>query len=417
MTSKNQAGLDLRKKGWAVTFAGLGVNLALGVLYSWGVFASALRTQGWSATESQIPYIIASFVFAVIMIPGGRFQDKYGPKPVIFSAAFLTAIGFVMSGFFMSVIGLSIFFGIIFGSAMGLGYSAATPAAIKWFNPKKRGLISGIVVSGFGLAGIYIAPLTTYLIANFGLINTFFILGIFFGIAIFLFNLVIDNPPIEYETSISKDENEKESSFKNYTWREMITTPQFYSLWIAFCFGTFAGLMVLGQLSNIAQEQIGITATSATTFIMLYAVFNWFGRIACGYISDIIGRKITLVSILLVQFVCFVFFARFTTFFSFGLGTSLVAFSFGGMLTLFPASTADYFGVKNLGLNYGLVFTAWGAGGVFGPLVGGLVRDLTGTYSISYTVSAILCLIGAITIFVTPKLKKKINPVPIKEEI
>ncbi|MDD4363405.1 MAG: OFA family MFS transporter [Atribacterota bacterium] len=397
------------KRGWMVTFAGLGVNLALGVLYSWGVFASALRTEGWSATESQIPYMIACAVFAIIMVPGGHLQDNFGPKKVIFISATLTGIAFILSGFFMTVIGLSIFFGIVFGTAMGFGYAAVTPAAIKWFGPHKRGLISGIVVSGYGLAGIYIAPLTTYLIEHFGLGSTFFIIGICFAIAIFLFNLIIDNPPADYHLFLSRQNIpiQKIKNMKNYTWKEMINTPQFYMLWSMFCFGTFAGLLILGQLSNIAQEQTGITAHTATSFVMIYAVFNWFGRLACGLISDKAGRKSTFFLIFLIQFICFVFFARFVTLLSFSIGTALVAFSFGGMLTLFPSTTADYFGVKNLGLNYGLVFTAWGAGGVFGPLLGGLARDLTGTYNVSYLVSAVLCLMGATISLLMPAIQRK----------
>ena len=397
------------KKGWLVTFAGLGVNLALGILYSWGVFAAALRNIGWSATESQIPYIIACAVFALIMVPSGRLQDIHGPKFVIFIASVLTGIGFILSGFFMTVAGLSVFFGVVFGTAMGFGYAAATPAAIKWFGPHKRGLISGIVVSGFGLAGIYVAPLTEFLIESRGLENTFFILGVSFAIAIFLFNLIIDNPPPDHQVFVSQQRHKtiKIKNMVNYTWQEMIRTPQFYMLWLMFCFGTFAGLLILGQLSNIAQEQIGVTAGIATGFIMIYAVFNWFGRIACGIISDKIGRKSSFCLIFLIQFICFILFNSFRTIFTFSIGTALVAFSFGGMLTLFPSTTADYFGIKNLGLNYGLVFTAWGAAGVFGPLLGGLVRDLTGTYSVSYTVSGILCFIGAVISFLLPDIKEK----------
>jgi MFS transporter, OFA family, oxalate/formate antiporter len=397
------------RKGWIVTFAGLGVNLALGILYSWGVFAAALRAIGWSATESQIPYIIACAVFALIMVPGGHLQDQYGPKIVIFVASILTGIGFILSGFFMTVTGLSIFFGIIFGTAMGFGYAAATPAAIKWFGAHKRGLISGIVVSGFGLAGIYIAPLTTFLIANHGLEATFFILGISFAIAIFLFNLMIDNPPDNHQVFVSNQSHKtiKIKNMVNYEWREMIRTPQFYMLWLMFCFGTFSGLLILGQLSNIAQEQIGISVNSATMFIMIYAVFNWFGRIACGHISDKIGRKATLFLTFFIRFICFIFFVKFTAVLSFSIGTALVAFTFGGMLTLFPSITADYFGIKNLGLNYGLVFTAWGAGGIIGPLLGGIVRDLTGTYGFSYTVSAIFSLVGVFLSILMPAIKEK----------
>lgn len=389
----------MNKRGWAVTFAGLGVNLALGVLYSWGVFASELRVQGWSATQSQIPYMVACAVFAALMVPGGKIQDRLGPKLVLMLAAILTGVGFIFSGFFMTVIGLSLFFGIVFGMAMGFGYSTTTPAAIKWFGPHKRGLISGIVVSGFGLAGIYVAPLTTYLIETVGLQSAFIILVIFYSIVIILMRLVIKNPPEGYvpaEPIKTEDIALSRKNIKDFSFSEMIYTPQFFSLWIMFFAGTFAGLMVIGKLSNIAQEQVGLNSTQATTFIVIYAVFNWLGRIMFGMISDKIGRKITAFSIFAIQFACFAFFSQFTTYFLLAMGTALVAFCFGGMLANFPAATADYFGLKNLGMNYGVVFTAWGVGGILGPLMGGLVRDITGTYNVSYIVAAALCVLGSI---------------------
>jgi OFA family oxalate/formate antiporter-like MFS transporter len=400
----------LNRKGWIVTFSGLGVNLALGVLYSWGVFAAALRSEGWTSTQSQIPYMIACAVFAILMVPGGRVQDRIGPKLVLLIASIMTAIGFIFSGLFKTVGGLSIFFGIFFGIAMGFGYATTTPTAIKWFGKEHRGLISGIVVSGFGLAGIYIAPLTNRLIDQFGLDQAFIILGLFFSAIILLFRLFIANPPDGFRPALpavrpgAKTENKQaaqllpvpERPARDYTWRQMMRTPQFYLLWVMFLFGTFAGLLILGQLSTIGQEQAGLSPAVATSLVMIYAVFNWLGRIMTGLISDKIGRRATLLSIFLIQVVSFLLFVRLTSFFPLALGTAFVAFSFGGMLTNFPAVTADFFGVKNLGLNYGLVFTAWGGGGVFGPFLGGLVHDLTGAYLVSYRVSAILCFAGAL---------------------
>ena len=249
------------------------------------------------------------------------------------------------------------------------------------------------------------------MIGKYGLESTLFILGISFAIAIFLFNLIIDNPPDDHQVFVSQQSHKttKIKNMVNYSWVEMLRTPQFYMLWTMFCFGTFSGLLILGQLSNIAQEQIGITANSATKFIMIYAVFNWFGRIVCGVISDKIGRKLTLFLTFLIRFFCFILFINFTTIFPFSVGTALVAFTFGGMLTLFPSITADYFGVKNLGLNYGFVITAWGAGGVFGPLLGGMGRDLTGNYGIGFTISAILSLVGAIISVLMPAINEKLD--------
>ena len=179
-----------KNRGSIVTMAGLGVNLALGVLYAWSVISAALIDKlGWSVTQTQIPYMMACACFAFSMVPGGRLQDKYGPRPVIMAAAVLAGVGFYLAGATLTVVGLTVFFGLVFGIGMGLGYSAPTPAAVKWYGPEKRGLISGIVVSGFGLAPIYIAPITTNLINRFGIQTTFYVLG---G----LFFLVIDRKSV-----------------------------------------------------------------------------------------------------------------------------------------------------------------------------------------------------------------------------
>ncbi len=175
-----------------------------------------------------------------------------------------------------------------------------------------------------------------------------------------------------------------------------------------FCIGTFAGLLIIGQLRSIGLEQAMLSDDLAFWLISMYALFNWAGRIGCGIIGDKLGARNTLVAMFALQVAVFIFFGTFTTAVPLFIGTALVAFAFGGMLTIFPAITANYFGVKNLGVNYGLVFTAWGGGGVFGPLVGGIVRDMTGTYGIGYTISAVLSIIGII-LAVTMKAPKEIH--------
>ncbi len=397
-------------KGWIVTIAGLGVNLVLGVLYAWGVISAALIDQlNWSATMTQIPYLVACAIFALSMIPGGRIQDRFGPKPVIMAAAILAGIGFFMSGIFLTVVGLTVFFGIVFGIAMGMGYASPTPAAVKWFSPKKRGLISGIVVSGFGLAPVYIAPLTNFLLDRYGLQNTFFILGAGFFSVIMILSQVIANPPKGYvPEDMTKKELKKELEEAipeitkepvDFEWHQAVRTKQFFLLWIMFTFGTFAGLLIIGQLSMIGLEQASIT--NASLLVGVYAIFNCIGRIGCGVISDRFGRMRTLMVMFLMQVGVYATFSNFVTPGSMILGIAIVGFTFGGMLTIFPATTVDYFGIKNFGTNYGMLITAWGVGGVFGPLLGGLVRDATGTYSISFIVSGILSLIGATLTLVT----------------
>jgi MFS transporter, OFA family, oxalate/formate antiporter len=392
-------------KGWLVTAAGLGVNLTLGILYAWSIISRSLRAEGWTATQTQIPYMMACAMFALSMVPGGRFQDKFGPKPVIMTSAVLAGIGFALSGSFLSVWGLTVFYGIIFGLGMGMGYAAPTPAAVKWFNSKQRGLISGLVVSGFGLAPVYMAPLTEALINNFGLKSTFFIFSIGFFSVLMVLAQFIKNPPQGYVAPGEDGTGAKKTSARNYEWKEVLKTKQFYLLWVMFCFGTFAGLLLIGQLANIGIEQAGFQ--SSFTLIAIYAICNAGGRIGCGVISDKLGRTKTLLLMFVLQIAVYLAFAKLVTPVTLMMGTAVVGFTFGGMLTLFPAATVDYFGIKNFGVNYGMVITAWGIGGVFGPLVGGIVRDSTGTYALSYIISAILSLLGAGLCLITKAPKEE----------
>lgn len=392
--------------GWGVAFAGLGINLALGVLYAWGVIASELRSQlGWSATWSQVPYMVACAVFALSMVPGGTMQDRVGPRPVIVVAAGLSGLGFLLSGLVLKIplpivefLGLVVFFGLVFGAGMGLGYSAPTPAAKKWFPKKQKGLVTGIVVSGFGLAPVYIAPLTSYLLGRYGLSWTFIFLGGGFFAIILGLSAFIKNPNQEHLAWLKETYPEKADATAGgqweFDWKEALATKAFRRLWVMFCFGTFAGLLIIGQMRDIGTEQAHI----ASPFLLpiFYAAFNCLGRLACGFFSDWIGRLRSLLILFVVQVVTFAGFIFIDSSIPMIVGVSVVGFTFGGMLSLFPAATSDYFGMKHFGVNYGMMLTAWGVGGVFGPLMGGIVRDLTGTYVVSYVVSIALSLAGAL---------------------
>jgi len=163
-------------KAWTVTFAGTGINLALGVLYTWSVFAKALVDQmGWTKTESALPYTLACLVFALCMVPAGRMVDKMGPRAVATIGGLLAGAGMIMAGTATSIAMTTVGFGLVLGAGMGFGYAATTPAAVKWFHPHRKGQIAGLVVAGFGLASVYIAPMTSYFMKNFGIQIAFFI--------------------------------------------------------------------------------------------------------------------------------------------------------------------------------------------------------------------------------------------------
>ncbi|HET8733527.1 MAG TPA: OFA family MFS transporter [Anaeromyxobacteraceae bacterium] len=391
------------KKGWIVTLAGVGLNLALGILYAWSVFAKQLTEPldkggfGWSRTDATLPYTIAIACFALMMVPAGRLQDKLGPRLIATAGSILTGIGIVIASFatpehsWPAIVG----FGLLAGTGFGLGYAAATPAAVKWFPPQKKGLITGLVVGGFGVAPVYIAPLSKWLLGAYGVAFSFRVLGIAFLVSTFLLSQLIVNPEKPLNVAAA-GAAAKSGAGADVTWRDMIRTADFWLLWFQYALGATAGLMIIGHLAKIVAVQSGNAIKAGFVFVALLAVFNASGRIVAGIVSDRIGRTVTLVSVFLLQAMNMVFFVRFTSFTGFLTGSAVAGFSYGALLSLFPATAADRWGTKNLGLNYGILFTAWGVGGVFGPILAGKIADATGSYELAYQISAGLLLFAAL---------------------
>ncbi len=390
--------------GWIITFAALGVNLILGLLYTWGVFQKALVAQwGWTSTMASLPYSVSIAVFAFTMIFAGRAQDKIGPRYVAILGGVLLGTGLLASGLTKSPTIMVITFGIIAACGIGLGYSATTPCAIKWFVSSKRGLISGIVVAGVGLAPVYIAPLTNYLIELYGIQQTFIILGVFAIVAISVFSLFLKNPPAGYIPTQNSAAPQVASTKPEIPWNEMVKTPQFYLLWTMYLLSATAGLMLIGHLPKIAATQAGWKA--GFYLIVVLSVFNAIGRVLIGSLSDKIGRSTAMLIVFVLQAANMFVFSFYTTIPMLIFGAALAGLAYGALFTLFPTTTADFFGVKNLGVNYGLVFTGWGIAGVVGPLLAGMVNDKTGSYSISFYVAGTLLIIAIILVraFKAPK--------------
>jgi OFA family oxalate/formate antiporter-like MFS transporter len=400
-------------RGWLVTFSGTGLNLALGVLYSWSVFGKQLTDAldkggfGWTKTQAALPYTIAIAFFAGMMVPAGRLQDKFGPRIVATIGAILTGLGLIVAGFAApgNMAPIIIGFGVLAGTGIGLGYASATPAAVKWFPPAKKGLITGIVVSGFGLASVYIAPLSRYLLGRYGVNSSFIILGVAFAIATVIICQFIRNPET---AAVSVASQGQTSQVKvDYTWREMMKTRTFYLLWIEYVCGAMAGLMIIGHLARIVAVQSNNVIQTGFLFVALLAIFNAGGRLVAGVMSDYIGRMKTILLVFISQAIIMFLFGRFSTITAFVVGSAVVGFSYGSCLSVFPATTADHWGTKNLGLNYGIMFTAWGVGGVFGPILAGKVADATGSYTTAYMISAALLIFAAILTFFTKAPEKK----------
>jgi OFA family oxalate/formate antiporter-like MFS transporter len=395
---------SIKNRGWTVTLVALSINLVLGVLYAWGVMAKALVVQWhWSKADAALPFTVATAAFAITMIFAGRLQDKVGPRLIAALGGIVLGIGLVASSFAKSPGLMLVTFGIVGGIGIGVGYSATTPPAIKWFPPSKKGLITGIVVSGVGLAAVYISPLTQFLLKAVGIQQSFVYLGVGAIVIVALLAQLLRNPPAGFQPAApaigTPAAKAARAARPSLDWNEMLRTSQFYRLWLMFILAASAGLMIIAHVAIIAKEQ----ARWEWGFVpvVLLAIFNSAGRVASGIVSDRIGRTQTMVVAFALQACNMFAFSHYTSSALLVFGSAFTGLCYGTIFTLMPAATADFYGVKNLGVNYGFVFTGFGVAGVFGPLLGGKIRDVTGTYSTSYTISAVMLLVGAALAFTT----------------
>jgi MFS transporter, OFA family, oxalate/formate antiporter len=460
-------------KGWTVTIAGLMINLALGVLYTWsvvtqtvttklklvagapvadpsapGMYVSLVKTAtgvvekaipvskavilehayNWDPKAALLPYAIALLCFAFTMVFAGRAQDKWGPRVIATIGGVFVGIGMIIASMTTfsaegNHLPIILGFGVLTGVGIGLAYACATPAACKWFHPSRRGMISGLVVGGFGLASVYTAPLTKSLILSSGLRGAFLDLGIAFFVAIIILSQLLKNPPAGYVPPVPKGFQDKgpartatgAMAHVDYTWQQMMKTPQFYLLWVMYAFAAFAGLMMVGLIAKVAPEQLkdaSFAATYGYTLVVALAIGNGLGRPLTGIVSDRVGRVPTMIGVFLLQalFVGVVLSMAHSIAFLLIIA-ALIGSMYGANLSLFPAATYDFFGTKFGGVNYGLIFTAWGVGGAIGSYASGWIKDSFGSFVPAYYIAAGLCVTAAVLALVV-KPPKAIDMIP-----
>lgn len=390
-------------RAWVVTGAGVAVNLCLGILYAWSVWKGALlapkgsspgdamdgANAGWhylSDAEATWAYAICGFTFALFMIPGGRLQDRFGPRVGATLAGLCLGLGCVLAGVMKSYLGLVIGFGLLGGIGMGLGYAAATPAAVRWFGPHRRGLIVGLVVGGYGGAAVYIAPLAKGLIAEGGLTTSFVALGVLFATVIVVAAQFLKMPPADYVPpgAAAGSAAAAKPAVADVPASQVVRTWQFPALVGLFVGSAQAGLLVIANAAPILNKTasgIAFFAANAWLLAAYGGVVNASGRVGTGTYSDRVGRVnafglnglaaaaclFALPAVIAAENVWLLFVA-----------VGVVYWQYGGTLALMPAWTADFFGAKNLGLNYGLVFLGWGIA-FFVPQIAGFIKDATGT--------------------------------------
>ncbi|MGC2108306.1 MAG: OFA family MFS transporter [Candidatus Korobacteraceae bacterium] len=384
---------------WWRVFGGLMMNLALGTLYAWSVFVAPLEKEfGWKRADTSMVFTIAVVVFALTFIVAGRLQDKFGPFWVSLTGAILVSLGFFLCAFTNSLTYLYICFGVIGGLGNGFGYATPIPVMAKWF-PDKRGLAIGLAVGGYGAGSALFGPLANlYLIPTYGVHTTFKILGAIFLVMTLIGAFLLKNPPAGYKpagwTPASATAKSSATTLE-FTPGEVLATPTFWFMWIAYALGTSAGLMVISQLVPFAKS-VHISSAALQTMTLLVGAFgNASGRILSGWMSDALGRLNVLRLMIAISMVSM------PLLYLAGANVSLlyvmvfiVYWCYGTQLSVNAAATADFFGAKNAGMNYGMLFTAWGVAGVIGPRIGGVLFDKYKNYQMAFYTAAVLAAVA-----------------------
>lgn len=389
--------------------AAIVMQLCLGNLYSWSIFLTPLmELHGWTIAETTVPFTLSIVFFAVGMIVGGWWQDRAGPRIVGISGGVLYGLGFLLAAWIgTSLPGLYFSYGILGG--LGVGFAYVTPIAtiVKWF-PDMRGAMTGIAVLGFGAGAGVGAKIGTILIQTVGVYGTFLIFGITFGFLVILSAAILHNPPKGWSPSGWNPNQDEDLTVGvlDYTPTEMVGTVQFYLLWCIYLLGSGVGLMVISQAVPMGQELAGVSATAGAGALFWLAIFNALGRPSFGWVSDRIGRTLSLmISFGLYLLALLLILRTASSLSAYTIGISVVGFAYGGYLTLLPACTADYFGTRNVGINYGLIFTAYGVAGVVGPLIGVWVRAVTGGWENAFWILAVLSVFGLFLSLMSHRLR------------
>lgn len=434
---------------WLVVIGAILIQLALGAIYAWSVFTPKLTAPDgvyqFSAGEAAWIFSAGLFFFALVMIWAGRKLATLGPQKLAIAGGITLGLGYVLAGLFgNSFLTQLIFIGVIGGSGIGLAYVVPIAVGVKWF-PDRKGMLTGLAVAGFGFgATIWVKWAGSWgggllnnlqLLGLDGVRSVFVLYGIIFAAMVIIGSLVMKDPPrgwlpkgyVPPEASSAKA-----TGYRNFETREMLKTPQFYTLFLTFVFSALAGLMVIyciklfgidaltfSRLGSLDPSNPEFKATMnwassvAGTAMATYAILNGLGRIIWGVVSDKIGRKLSIFLMCLFQGVIMLLLYRLgSTTATFILAAAIIGFNFGGNFALFPAATADFFGNKTVGKNYGFVFFAYGIAGIAGPQIAGVFKDAAqgaetpSAWLTPFIIAGVACIIGAFLILMTKPPKQ-----------
>ena len=395
-------GMDAEKGRWILVATGLLINVCLGSIYAFSIFRKPLESL-WGITSSQsgYPFMVFLTVFALTMPIAGNLMAKWGPRQTAVLGGLLVGGGWMAASLSANITTLTLLYGVIGGAGAGIVYGCPIAVVAKWF-PQKSGLPIGLTVMGFGVSALAVAPLLKAMIDNpgIGILHTFLYSGMVFLALITLLAQFLSFPPANWQPTGTNTEmvTDMATPASSLSRQEMLKTRHFYALWTTYTIGCLAGLMAIGIASPVGTEVAKLDADMATLAVSLFAIFNGLGRPLFGAITDRLGPRHTAMTsfamILSVSLLVSLF----------GQGNAVLYFftfcvlwmCLGGWLAIAPTSTGIFFGKKHYAQNYGLIFTAYGAGAILGTLISGNIKDITGSYLDVFPIVSVLAMIGMI---------------------
>lgn len=401
-------GLPAASGRWLFVVLGIVMNVCLGAVYAYSIFLKPVKEAfaGISAFQANLPFMVFLAFFSVLMFFGGRVMEKLGPRKLGMIGGIIVGLGWLLSAFASNIWMLTLTYGVIAGSGVGLVYGCPVSMGAKWF-PDKKGLAVGLMLAGFGGSALITGKVANALIPSVGLSTTF----MYFGIA-FCIILVVLSLPFRFPASGWVPAGWKPAAgtvaASDFTSGEMMKTGAFWGLFLCYIIGCVAGLMAIGISKPVGNEIIKISGETAATLVGIFAIFNAVGRPLFGFLTDkITPRNAAILNLLMILIVSIIMITAkegdtmlYTiSFIGFWLGL-------GGWLAIAPTATASFFGMKNYAQNYGVVFFAYGLGAIIGGIISGQAKDVFGTYTYAFYPTAVLAVVGlvlAVALLKTPK--------------
>jgi len=401
-------GMPAESGRWVYVVLGLIMCVCLGAVYAYSIFLAPVRkTFDVSASMANLPFMVFLAFFAVTMFFGGRVMEKLGPRKLGIIGGIVVGLGWFLSSFAPNIWVLTLTYGVIAGSGVGLVYGCPVAMGAKWF-PDKKGLAVGLTLAGFGGSALITGKLASLLIPAVGLSNTFLYFGIAFGIILVVLSLPFKFPAAGWVPAGWKPAAGAVIA-EDFTPGEMVKTSTFWGLFFCFLIGSIAGLMAIGISKPVGKEIINIFDATAATLVGVFAIFNALGRPLFGFLTDKIApRNATILNLILILVVSIIMIVAKEG------DTGLYTLSFigfwlclGGWLAIAPTATATFFGMKNYARNYGVVFFAYGVGAIIGGIISGQAKDVFGTYTYAFYPTAVLAVVGLVLAVAMLKAPKK----------